>query len=132
MVLALTTVPGILESFLIIQLKTIFPMSRLTRKLHKAEKWFLRVSHNHRIIHFIHSVPDGHDVGEQEKEPEDLEVPTARKVLESDHDQRHHHQGPEQDLSQTVHLQVEQTNLTGPKEANFLTLIPQGTKYQQA
>lgn len=34
MVLALTIVPGILESFLIIQLKTIFPMSRLTRKLH--------------------------------------------------------------------------------------------------
>lgn len=33
MVLALTTVPGILESFLIIQLKTIFPISRFTRKL---------------------------------------------------------------------------------------------------
>lgn len=33
MVLALTVVPGILESFLIIQLKTIFPISRLTRKL---------------------------------------------------------------------------------------------------
>lgn len=35
MVLALTIVPGILESFLIIQLKTIFPISRLTRKLHQ-------------------------------------------------------------------------------------------------
>jgi hypothetical protein len=33
MVLALTTVPGILESLLIIQLKTIFPKSRLTRRL---------------------------------------------------------------------------------------------------
>lgn len=33
MVLARTTVPGILESFLIIQLNTILPMSRLTRKL---------------------------------------------------------------------------------------------------
>lgn len=38
MVLALTIVPGILESFLIIQLKTIFPMSRLTRKLHKHKE----------------------------------------------------------------------------------------------
>ena len=33
MVLALTTVPGIFESFLIIQLNTIFPMSRFTHRL---------------------------------------------------------------------------------------------------
>lgn len=37
MVLALTTVPGILESFLIIQLKTIFPRSRFTRKLQQIQ-----------------------------------------------------------------------------------------------
>lgn len=55
--------------------------------------------------------PDGHDVGEEQQEAEDLQVPASGKVLQSHHDQRHHHQRPKQDLSQTVHLQVKQADL---------------------
>lgn len=75
-VLALTIVPGILESFLIIQLKTIFPMSRLTRKLHKnkdtAETFFkvLLASRNTRMQVMIWErgvkfAPNRHNLGEE-------------------------------------------------------------------
>lgn len=57
------------------------------------------------------SAPDGNDVGEQEKEADDLQVPTPGEVLEGDHDQRYHHQGSEEDLREAVHLQVEQADL---------------------
>lgn len=55
--------------------------------------------------------PDGHNVGEEQQEAEDLQVPATSKVLQSHHDQRHHHQRPKQDLRQTVHLQVKEANL---------------------
>lgn len=56
-------------------------------------------------------LPDGNDVGKQEEEADDLEVPTAGKVLKGDHDQRHHHQGTEEDLGEAVDFQVEQADL---------------------
>lgn len=62
--------------------------------------------------------PDGHDVREEQQEAENLEVPTAGEVLEGHHDQWHHHEGPEQDLSQTVDFQVKQTHLPWATEAN--------------
>lgn len=123
MVLALTIVPGILESFLIIQLKTIFPISRLTRKLHKytedTEEQFLTPRLQAKTNEMqatlrkdgVTFAPNGHDLREEQQEAKDLEVPTASEVLQSHHDQRDHHQGPKQDLGQTVHLQVEQTHL---------------------
>lgn len=57
------------------------------------------------------SSPDGNDVGEQEQEADDLQVPAASKVLQGHHDQRHHHQCTEQDLGEAVHLQVKKANL---------------------
>jgi len=56
-------------------------------------------------------VPDGHDVGEEQQETEDLEVPAACKVLQGHHDQGDHQQRPEQDLGQAVHLQIKQSHL---------------------
>lgn len=51
----------------------------------------------------LHS-PDGDDVGEQQEEADDLEVPAPGEVLKGHHDQRHHHQSAEEDLGQAVHL----------------------------
>lgn len=70
------------------------------------------------------SLPDGHNVREEQQEAEDLEVPAAGEVLESHHDQGHHHQSPKQDLSQTVHLQVKQTHLSGAAETEQHTSTP--------
>lgn len=56
-------------------------------------------------------LPDRDDVGEEQKEAEDLEIPATSKVLQSHHDQWHHHQSAKQDLRQTVHFQVKQANL---------------------
>lgn len=55
--------------------------------------------------------PDRDDVGEEQKEAEDLEIPATSEVLQSHHDQWHHHQSTKQDLRQTVHFQVKQANL---------------------
>lgn len=128
MVLALTIVPGILESFLIIQLKTIFPMSRLTRKLHKhKEEWFqhivCKLCRLHNVKIRVNFSPNGDNLREEQQEAKDLEVPTAGEVLQSYHDQGDHHQGPKQDLGQTVHLQVEQTHLTWPPENHISPLL---------
>lgn len=57
------------------------------------------------------SLPDGNDVGEEQQESDDLQVPTACKVLKGHHDQGHHHQSPKEDLGETVHLQIKETNL---------------------
>lgn len=59
--------------------------------------------------------PDWDDVGEKQQEAEDLQIPTAGKVLEGHHDQRHHHQSPKQNLGQTVHFQVKEANLEEPQ-----------------
>lgn len=56
-------------------------------------------------------LPDGNDVGEEQQEPDDLQVPTACKVLKGHHDQGHHHQSPKEDLGQAVHLQIKEANL---------------------
>lgn len=50
--------------------------------------------------------PNGHNLREEQQKAKNLQVPTSSKVLQADHDQRHHHQGPEQDLSQTIDFQV--------------------------
>lgn len=50
--------------------------------------------------------PDGHNLREEQQKAKDLKVPTACKVLQAHHDQWHHHQGTEQDLSQTVDFQI--------------------------
>ena len=63
--------------------------------------------------------PDRHNVREEQQEANDLEVPTAGKVLQGHHDQWHHHKGPKQDLGQTVHFQVKQTHLLWAIEANI-------------
>lgn len=55
--------------------------------------------------------PDGNDVGEQEEEADDLQVPAASEVLKGNHNQRHHHQGAEEDLGEAVHLEVKQADL---------------------
>lgn len=56
-------------------------------------------------------LPDRDDVGEEQKEAEDLEIPATSEVLQSHHDQWHHHQSAKQDLRQTIHFQVKQANL---------------------
>lgn len=58
---------------------------------------------------------------EKQQEAEYLEVPTSSEVLEGHHNQWHHHQGPKQDLSQTVHFQVKQTHLPGATEGNIMS-----------
>lgn len=50
--------------------------------------------------------PNGHNLREEQQKAKDLQVPTASEVLQAHHDQWHHHQGPKQDLSQTVDFQV--------------------------
>lgn len=50
--------------------------------------------------------PNGHNLREEQQKAKDLQVPTSSKVLQAHHDQWHHHQGPEQDLSQTVDFQI--------------------------
>lgn len=66
--------------------------------------------------------PNGHNLREEQQEAENLQVPTASKVLQAHHDQRHHHQGPEQDLSQTVDFQVKQTHLTWATRTDMIRL----------
>lgn len=48
--------------------------------------------------------PNWNDVWEQEEEPYDLKIPTASKMLKGHHDKWDHHQGPKQDLGETVHF----------------------------
>lgn len=57
-VLALTTVPGILESLLIIQLNTILPMSRFTRKLDTRFAFYLFKNKTPRYTFWISMVLD--------------------------------------------------------------------------
>lgn len=66
--------------------------------------------------------PDGHYVGKEQQEAEDLKVPAASEVLQSHHDQRDHHQSSEQNLGQAVNFQVKKANLQhqmGIKYRNF-------------
>lgn len=63
-------------------------------------------------------VPDGDDVGEQEEEADDLQVPATSEVLKGHHDQRHHHQSTEEDLREAVHLQVKQADLGDRAQRN--------------
>lgn len=65
--------------------------------------------------------PDGNDVREEQQESDDLQVPTACKVLKGHHDQGHHHQSPKEDLGETVHLQIKEANLE--QERGFSTQV---------
>lgn len=125
MVLVLTTVPGMFSSFMIIQPYTVFPMSRFTRKLwiySKAGRSTDRPSVNrftpvgsvlHRCVsdHQGLWLPDGDDVGEENGESEEVDVPQTHKPLQSHHDHRQNHLGQKQSLGQTVQLQVQQADL---------------------
>lgn len=77
------------------------------------------------------SAPDGDDVGEQEKEAEDLQVPAPGEVLEGNHDQGHHHQGSEEDLREAVHLQVKQADLRDGTQTETRHELVQPTAHPQ-
>ena len=54
---------------------------------------------------------DGDEVGEEEDEAEEVEVPGAVEALQAHHDHREDDGGGEQDLGQVVELLVEQPDL---------------------
>ena len=62
----------------------------------------------------VHPEADGDQVGEEEDEPEEVEVPGPVEPLEAHHDDGEDHGGGEEDLGQVVELLVEQPDL-GPR-----------------